>query len=65
MLPPCVLCRDTFTKKNDREILADLPLVFMAINCNFDTNALFVVMGKVILEGVMHHILPINPDLKL
>jgi hypothetical protein len=35
-------------------------------NYNFDTNApLFEVRGKVILEGVMHHIRPINLDLRL
>ena len=40
--------------------------VFLANDCNFDTNApLFEVRGKVNLEGVMHHIRPINPDLRL
>ena len=39
---------------------------FLANNYNFDTNApLFEVRGKVILEGVMHHIRPINLDLRL
>ena len=38
----------------------------LANNPNFDTNAtLFEVRGKVILEGVMHHIRPINLDLRL
>ena len=38
----------------------------LANNPNFDTNApLFEVRGKVILEGVMHYIRPINLDLRL
>ena len=39
---------------------------YLANNPNFDTNApLFEVRGKVILEGVMHHIRPTNLDLRL
>ncbi len=41
-------------------------VLFVANDPNYDTKApLFEVRGKVILEGVMHHIRPINLDLRL
>ena len=52
----------TEPKKNPKTFVFGFP----ANNPNFDTNApLFEVRGKVILEGVMHHIRPINLDLRL
>ena len=55
----------SFCSKKQGHHRAVMPL-FLADNYNFDTNApLFEVRGKVILEGVMHHIRPINLDLRL